>query len=226
MAKEKRLELKVGVFVFFGFILLFGLVFLIGDMAFFNPGWEMKAVFGFANGVKAASPVRIAGVDAGTVKDTVIFFDHNEQKTKVEITLWLKSGLKIPKDSRVWVNTLGLLGEKYIEIIPGSDYSEFIKPGDIAIGEDPMATQELTNLGKKIAAKLESSIEEFNEVMGDEQAQADIKEFLAHLNSITRKIDEGKGTLGMFLNDDSIYRDLEILADDLKKNPWKLIHKK
>ncbi|MFC1704385.1 MlaD family protein [Candidatus Omnitrophota bacterium] len=226
MARESKVELKVGIFVLIGVAFLFVLVFLIGDLSFMNPGWEMKAVFGFANGVKPASPVRLAGVDAGTVKDAVVFFDQKDQKNKVEISIWLKSGLKIPKDSKVWVNTLGLLGEKYIEIIPGTDYSEYLKAGDMIVGEDPISMEQITKLVSEIASKVETSVEEFNEIVEDDETKRSIKEMLAHLNSITRKIDEGQGTLGRFVNDDSIYRDLEILTDDLKKHPWKLIHRK
>ena len=127
--------------------------------------------------------------------------------------------------SRALVNTLGILGEKYIEIIPGSDYSATWKSGDVVIGEDPISMEELSSLGRKIALNLEDSVEGFNDIVKDPDTQASLKEMIAHLNSITRKIDEGYGTLGQLLNNDSIYKDLEILSDDLKKHPWKLIHR-
>ncbi|MBM3251532.1 MAG: MCE family protein [Candidatus Omnitrophica bacterium] len=198
-------RLKVGAFVLVGLILLFIFVFLVGDFSVFQPGNNIKVIFGFASGIKNASPVRLAGVDVGTVKDAKIFYDLNDKKTKVEVQLWIKNNINIPVDSKVWINTLGLLGEKYVEIIPGIDTVKFLANGDTIIGEDPVPVQEITRMAGEIASKLEES--------------------LGALKEIIRKINEGEGTIGKFVTDDEIYKDLELLVDDLKNNPWKLLHK-
>jgi len=225
-ARLDSLQLKVGIFVLIGIIILFGFVFLISDFSVFKPGINIKVIFGFASGVKTASPVRLAGVDASTVKDSLIFFDTKDNKTKVEIRLWVKGDVKIPADSKVWINTLGLLGEKYVEIIPGTNFASIIKDGDTLIGEDPTSVQEITRMAGNIALKLEDSLGQINEIVKDEESKASIKEIITNLRDITRNIKEGQGTIGKFLTDEKIYNDLEILVDDLKRNPWKLLHKK
>jgi len=232
MAIERNLEFKVGIFVSVGIIILIGFVFLIGDFSFFKPGWHLKIVFGFANGVKLSAPVRFAGIDAGKIQDISVFYDPKTEKTVVELLVWLKGDTRVPVDSKAWVNTLGLLGEKYIEIVPGSNYTEFLKEGDILMGEDPISMQEITDLGRKIALKLEDSIDNINEVIKDEQTKEDFKDVIHNLKALTssakvamQEVEKGQGTIGRLIYDEKIADDLESLVEDLKRHPWKLLHK-
>jgi len=232
MAAEQNLELKVGVFVLIALIVLTGFVFLISDISFFKPGMTLKVTFGFANGLKKAAPVRVAGVDVGKVQDIRIFYDSTSQKTRVEITAWIGGDTKIPVDSTAWINQLGLLGEKYLEIIPGVNHISFLKNNDQMVGDDPIAMEELAEMGRKIAKKFESSIDNINQAVNTEQGRKDLKDLLANsrqisdsLNSVLLRVKDGQGTVGKFLYDDRVYNDIESFAADIKKNPWKLLFK-
>jgi len=121
-----------------------------------------------------------------------------ESKSIVKISCWIKNGILIPIDSNVWVNTLGLLGEKYVEIMPGKDYTNLLTVNQELAGVDPIPMQEVTELAKKIAS---------------------------NLDDIIVKIKNKEGTVGKLLFDDQIYNDLEALVQDLRKNPWKLFFK-
>lgn len=195
---KSKLELKVGIFVFIGLIILVTFVLLIGDIKTWRSGYNVKFKFSFINGVKIGAPVRFAGVDVGEVKDIKIIFNSQDQKIDVEILGWLRNDVNIPVDSTVWVNTLGLLGEKYIEIMPGKNYSVLVKPNDTLIGNDPIAMQEVGELAKKIAEDVDKSIE---------------------------KLINKEGTVGKLLYDDTIYKELEALVVDIRKHPWKLFWK-
>src|SRR3989338_4372749 len=232
MALESNLELKVGIFVIAAIILLIVFVFMISDISLFKPGWNLKLIFGFADGVKLAAPVRVAGVDMGKVKDIKMFYDTQDKKTVVEIMVWLSRDARIPVDSKAWVNQLGLLGEKYVEIIPGKNYSSYLKDGDQLAGEDSISMRELGELGRKIATKLDESINGFNEVFKDEKMRTSLKDLIVNLkgttdslNSIFARIKNGEGTIGKLLYEDTIYKDLEGLTSDLRANPWKLLRK-
>lgn len=232
MTHKAKVEAKVGIFVFISLIILVYFVMHIGDIRLLSSGYNLKVFFGFANGLKISAPVRVAGVDAGEVRDMKVFFDPEAKKTRVEVSFWVRNETKIPRDSRVMINTLGLLGEKYLEILPGSDYSNLFKDGDILAGEDPVSMEEIGHLGRRIAVKLEEVMESLNQVVGDEKLQLSLKETVENLDHLTRemrlildKINKGEGTVGRFIYDDSIYQDLEIMVSDLKANPWKLLYR-
>lgn len=195
---KSKLELKVGVFVFFGLICLILFVLLLGNFRTWSLGYRVNAVFNFINGVKIGAPVRVAGVDAGEVKGINFFFADKNPQAKVRVVCWVKNNALIPRDSEVWVNTLGLLGEKYIEIMPGQDYKHLITAGQTLEGHDPIAMHEVAELAKTVVNDLDESL---------------------------ARIKRGEGTVGRLLSDDSIYEDLEAMIKDLRHNPWKLFWK-
>jgi len=197
MFGKTKLELKVGIFVFTGLVILVTFILLIGDFKTWTSGCRINFLFDFINGVKVGAPVRFSGVDVGEVKEINFIFNPQENKTKVQITGWIRKEVKVPIDSTIWINTLGLLGEKYVEIIPGKDYAHLVTDQSIT-GEEPIATHEVAKLVKNIARDIDESIV---------------------------KIKNKEGTIGKLLYDDTIYNELEALVTDIRQHPWKLFFK-
>lgn len=198
-AESKTFELKVGIFIAVGILLFFMIVFSIGDVYFIRRGYHIKILFNFASGITESAPVRLAGVNVGQVDKIEVFYDENEKKTKVRLVAWINDDeIKIERDSMALINTLGLLGEKYLEILPGQEADDFLKPDEEIIGRDPI----LTDL---FAEKLDRIADSTIVVM--------------------TRLSEGEGTIGKLLVDEKIYNDLEALVEDVKKNPWKLLRK-
>ena len=195
---KTKLELKVGIFVFIGIVFLSIFVLSIGGIKTWSSGYHINFIFNFVNGAKLGAPVRFSGVDVGMIKKINFIFSSEEQKYKVNIDTWVKREVQIPLDTTVWVNTLGLLGEKYIEIIPGKDYGRVLNNNDTLVGVDPIPMHEVFRMSKNI-------IDNFNQ-------------------GIT-KINEGKGTVGKLLYDDTVYNELEAMVKDLRRHPWKLFWK-
>jgi len=199
-------DFKVGVFVLTGFVILVFFVFFITDFKIIQPRYQIKMVFNFANGVRNNSPLRVAGVDSGEVKGVQILPRSDYDKsTLVEITAWVKSNVRIPADSKVFINTLGLLGEKYIEIVPGQDYANTLKDGSSIRGQDPMSMYDVTNTLQEIANQ--------------------VKDSMNSIKIISNDLASGQGTLGKLLKDESLYKNIDELVLDLKMNPWKLFFK-
>ena len=122
MSKDKGLELKVGLFVLLGGLALTFFVISVSDLSIFQKGRHVQVVFGFASGLREASPVRLAGVEIGLIKKLKVFNDAQDgNKTKVNVDVWIKDDIGIPQDSSFTINQLGILGEKYLEIIGGGD---------------------------------------------------------------------------------------------------------
>ena len=233
MADKSRLELKVGIFVFIGLIILVLFVLMIGDFRLINPGYSFKVSFGFANGVKINAPVRLSGVEVGEVKDIEITYDDVSKKPKVLIGVWVRREAKIPVDSRVWVNMLGVLGEKYIEIMPGKKHDNLLEEGSVIKGEDPISIQELTDLSRDIALQVEDTVGDIKVSLGKLNLALDhfsktsntFDTTLESFNLILDNVNQGKGTVGRLFIDDSLYDNLNEMSEDLKENPWKLLNR-
>lgn len=225
MSRESHLELKVGSFVLLAFVGLFFMVTSITDFSFMEKGYNVQAVFGFANGLKEAAPVRLAGVETGVVKELKIYVDDaDSKKTKIRVTIWLNEGTQLPADSIVTINQLGLLGEKYVEITPGRS-TEFIKPDSVLLGKDPMPMDKITEHVNTLAEKLEYTVDNINNGILSPKNQKALEGTLSSLNEIMDNVRQGKGTVGKLLMDNSLYTNLDELTADLKTNPWKLLYR-
>jgi phospholipid/cholesterol/gamma-HCH transport system substrate-binding protein len=198
MDKQSNIELKVGFFVFIGIIIFTYIVFSIGDFYVFKPGYRIKVRFGFIDGIQAAAPLRYAGVEAGKVEAIKVFYNQEIKKTQIELTAWVAEDIHIEKDAQAYINTLGVVGEKYLEILPGSAEVGYLKNGDMITGNDSVPMEKITQRAYKITEDLQATLSSLR---------------------------EGKGTMGKFLTDDAVYKNLEEFTADIKAHPWKLLVK-
>lgn len=205
MDDMRAFEFKVGIFIMIGVAILFLIVFSIGDINISKSGYHIKVRFSFASGVGPASPIRLAGVGVGRVEGIHLVYDEKGQKTAAEVSAWIQQDAKIEEDATVTINTLGLLGEKYLEIVPGTPGAKILKNNDMITGKDPVPMEKVTeNL-----ASLSDSVK-----------------------SIVDRLKSGEGTIGKLLTKDDIYNNLEEttknfseFSSDIRKHPWKLLNK-
>ena len=232
MSRESNIEFKVGLFVLAAVVAFTVFLFSISDTSVFKNGKALNVVFNFANGLKKNAPARIAGVDEGVVKDIELFFDRKDGRTKARITLWINRSAQIPSDSTVTINQLGLLGEKYVEIVPGVDTKNFFSDGQEIAGKDPVSQEAISSKVMDVARKLEESIGGISTIVNDPDNLASLKKTLQEISfasegikDIIAQTREGKGTIGKLFYDDRMYENLQGLTADLKDNPWKLLYR-
>lgn len=239
MPRKIDFELKVGIFVFIGIIILTIIVFSISDFEIARGGYYLRAVFNFANGIETGAPVRVAGVKVGEVKDLRIVYSEENKQPQVELLIWIRKGIAIYANSVAYINTLGLLGEKYLEIIPGSKGGSALKEGDLFQGKDSVSMAQVTELGYQIAYKLDRVIASVDALLGDPEVKSAFKETMKNTRKLTQefqalsastheiidKIKRGEGTLGKLVSDEGLYNDIEGFVQDLKAHPWKLLYR-
>ena len=194
----KIFELKVGVFIMIGVAILFIIVFSIGDINLVKRGYHIKVDFNFVDGIGPSAPVRVSGIGVGQIDGLKLYYDEKEKKTKAQLNAWVKEGVKIEEDAVATISTLGFMGEKYMEIAPGSSGKPFLKNGDLLVGKDPVP----------MAKVIEN-----------------LSELTSSVNVIVNRLKNGEGTIGKLLTKDKIYQDLEAFVEDIKNNPWKLLNK-
>ena len=249
--KKTNLEIKVGLFVFLALFILGVMIIYFKDFDFYNKGFDVKVHFNFTNGVKIGAPVRFSGVDIGKVKDIHIL----NEGTSVELVLWIRDNVVLREDVGVFINSLGIMGEKYIEFVGGSAGSAIIKDnwGPIK-GVDPLAINEMFNIGQNIAAELNKLISSLRIIVDDKQTVNDLKETFANAKELTKnfnvlsqdldrvinenltknlelmetllsKVRDKEGTIGKLFYDDALYLEIELLVKEIRANPWKLLSK-
>lgn len=232
MFTKSSFELKVGIFIFIGIVILSVIVFSIGNFYGVKRGYVLNVLFNFANGISVGAPVRYAGVEVGEIQDIEVYFDEKENIPMIRLRIWVAQNTWVNEDASATINTLGLLGEKYLEIIPGTRETRLLQKGDILRGKDPVSTEELTRETKEILAKVDKMIVSINKIVGDEKFRTSLKNTLANLETLSSELSEamtvvrkGEGTIGKFLTDDKLYNDIDEMVLDIKKHPWKLLYR-
>ncbi len=117
-------EAKVGFLVV---LFSLGFAFLIltfGELPFFRPAVKTYRVY-FDNvaGLSVGADVRVAGIKAGKVKSISL------RDGKVEVVFEVNRDISIYKDAQAEIGTLGLMGDKYLNIYPGSPQAGVLEEG-------------------------------------------------------------------------------------------------
>lgn len=107
-------------------------------------GYPLEARFNSIDGLAEGNDVRIGGVRIGSVTGTNL----DPKLFQAVITMTIRQDVKLPKDTRAVIRGDGLLGGKYVKLIPGSGKETLAAGARITKTEDVVAIEEL--LGKAI----------------------------------------------------------------------------
>ncbi len=188
-------ELKVGLIIFSALIILVITVLFAGSIEeLFAPKVEIIAYIKDIKGLREGDPVWLAGIEIGSVKKISLDPIHG-----TEILLSIKKDALpfLKKDTHAMVLTQGLLGDKFVELSPGSQFSPQLKEHDIIRGEIVTELQDIVD---------ESSVSLKN-----------VSRFFQRLEEILKKIEKGEGTLSRLINDPSLFNNLKDSTTELHK---------
>jgi len=154
-----KAEAKVG-FLFLGSLaLVVGFAYVMGVITPFSNTKSLNVHYNYAGGLEEGSPVRVMGIKVGRVRK--IEFDPGfksgtgeEVKLRVEIDVDKRAWTSVRKDSKFFINLAGVIGEKFLEISPGSVDSEELISGDNVRGEDPPRIDQLISQSYGLAGKI------------------------------------------------------------------------
>ena len=196
---RKRLawaELRVGILVIFSFtILAVAIVLISGGAGFFTEKYELKTHLGSASGLRKGSLVWVSGIEAGNVS-TVSITTSPDPSRAVEVVMQVEKRYSqiIREDSVATLGSIGLLGDKYIDISRGSAGAKPTPPGGEVKGS--------------AEADIKKIMQNSNDLV------ANLGELVNKINDITHKIDVGEGTIGKFINDPSLFNKLNQTVEE------------
>jgi phospholipid/cholesterol/gamma-HCH transport system substrate-binding protein len=238
--RSKRSEMWVGIFVLIGIILLVLMTmkiekFQIGEKA----GYLLNVYFDSVPGLDRNSPVRVVGVHVGDVEKIAL------EQGKAKVTFRLPRNIYLYKDAKAYIKSEGFLGEKYVEISPGTPGYPKLEPNGLveqgappvdveqllsqmgSIGNDIKGvTQPLENVLKTVdAKKVDKMIDNFNKFSGQLTGIAEdsretiqsVKNAFSRMEDIGNKVEKGEGTLGKLIKDETIYQDAKETVETVKE---------
>jgi ABC-type transporter Mla subunit MlaD len=218
MAKKKLpyAEILVGTFVLIGLTVLFiMIIFVAGKQNLLEGRLQVKAVFGRVIGLRPDSPVRLGGIEVGNVES----MDFNDQgKVVVTMSIQQKYHPQIREDSSARIGSIGLLGDKTVEISVGSPNKDVVTPGGFLPSEDPYEiTEVLEQAGPVIedAKRITANILGVTEKLKSQGGL--LGDAMDHASDILQKINSGQGTLGALINDKLLYQQLTDFLGEGKK---------
>jgi phospholipid/cholesterol/gamma-HCH transport system substrate-binding protein len=159
-----KVETKVGM-LFAGAVVLVAIfAYFMGAIGPFTSSHTLNLTYNFAGGIDVGSPVRVMGIKVGKVQD--ISFDPSmktakgeEVKLRIRISIDKKAWQTVRQDSRFYINLAGVIGEKFIEITPGTSESPVFEEGAFVRGEDPPRIDQLISQSYGLAGKILNMVE-------------------------------------------------------------------
>jgi len=201
MQMNRSRDIKVGLFVLAGLLFSALVIFLIGDeRRFFNSSVKFTSTFADVQGLKPGAPVRMGGIDIGTVKKVGYRPGTTDNNVYVEFEIVKSESTRIRKDSIAHISAKGLLGDKMVEISRGSS-EDLVPPGGEIKGEEP---PDLMGIAQGMTAKADTAlgnISKMSETLADERLHQDIRGSAASVNKLLKEVAEGEGYPRKFLTD-------------------------
>ncbi|MCK4520097.1 MAG: MCE family protein [Candidatus Omnitrophica bacterium] len=215
--------IKLGSFFLVAILIFFAALLSIREISIFKGSYVVIVKFKFAEGLRISSPVRFCGVDVGEVKKVII--KEVGGKSKVYVYSKVQEGVRIPKNSYFFVNSLSLFGEKYLEITPPVESEGYIKEGDVIEGTSPVPLFKVFAAFTKTMKEIDEFMKEGKIKNSFENILFNIEDISLDIKGVIKDMRNKQGTIGRLMYDDSLYQTTEEFLVDLKAHPWKLLHK-
>ena len=188
MEKSTTQKMRLGIFVIIGLMLFVLAIYFIGEkQKMFGETNELSAVFNNVSGLQLGNNVRYSGINVGTVRGISMI---NDTTIRVDMIIDKTVFKHIKKNAVATIGSDGLVGNMIINITPGENSFSAVQPGDIIKSVNRIRTDDILstlNVTNQNAALL-----------------------TVDLLKITKEITQGKGTVGLLIND-------TIMGSDLKQ---------
>ena len=212
-------ELKIGLMSIFALFVATAFIFLLtGSNGFFWQRYSIKTVFPDVAGLKEGAPVRVAGVEVGTVEAVEFVGDRVE----VHMQVLKENRPRITTTSIATLGSVSLLGEAAVDItassggtsipdwgyVPSKRSTGFASVTDTATASLEEATSLIQDLraGKGTLGRL----------FTDEQLYRELTTLVSSAEAVANNMNQGRGTIGRLMNDPAAARSLEGSLDNLQ----------
>jgi phospholipid/cholesterol/gamma-HCH transport system substrate-binding protein len=237
-------EVKVGIFVLIGLIVAGAIIFMVGDeRRVFDRHFRLHAAFADVAGLKPGAPVRMGGVDVGTVEAVKFSGDPYDKRLHVHFTIVRVAYNRVHDDSTVTISNKGLLGDKMLEIEQGTEGRPHLPDGGEIVAIPPQDLGRFVQKADEIAdlvKKTLTNVEAVTKVGTDPKVAEDLKGSLSSIHILLDDAAKNDGFVKRILTDpkmaehldqvfleaaragksvDSVTREVQLLIKQAKEGP-------
>ncbi|MEN6465545.1 MAG: MlaD family protein [Syntrophaceae bacterium] len=176
-------EAKVGIFVLVSLIILGYMSFRVGQSGFgLKQGYTLSAVFDNVTGLDKGSSVEMAGVPIGKVESIKL------TDSKALVTMRINPDVKLRGDVTAAIKTHGVLGDKYIELIPAATGEYLGEGGRITRTEGQADLDKVLSQFGSVMDDIKKVSSSLGNTLGGEEGQEQIRSILANIRQLTENL--------------------------------------
>lgn len=236
MPQRKQLtwtKLRVGVLIISGLIVLaVGIFFISGQASFFARHYELKTYFSGAESLRDGAQVRLAGIVVGNVSGIKLSpYTEPSRAVQVDMKVTQKYQDQIRTDSVATIDTVGLLGEAYIDISRGGPGATPIPDGGTVQSHEEADMKQIVQNANDVVSNLRVLSNTLNDItkqiqhgqgsigrlIYDEKFYNNLNNTITEAQKLMTQIQEGHGTIGKLLTDESFYNRTVAALDKVNK---------
>lgn len=227
-------QVRVGAFVAVALLLLAVGVFLVGEVGHvFGERYRLVTLMRSGAGLVPGSSVQLAGQNVGQVREVRWIEPERRGAEGAAVAIWLDVNREVREqiraDSEARLRTQGLLGDRVVDIRPGSPDARVLAPGDTLSASEALDYQEIleqasgavTGLGEltrrleELTDRLLAGEGSLGRLVVDETLYRRLSELSGSLVTFLRRAESGDGSLARLLTDDRLYDRLVSLTASL-----------
>ncbi len=214
-------ELKVGVAIVLAAIAAFVGIRFFQNVPLFGNSYSLYAEFEEADGLVSGNPVRLKGVQVGSVEE----IELTPETHKVRVRLQIRRGPHIPEGSSAQVSGISALGGVHVKIVPGpQENPQLSEEATLQSPSEPSSLQQLTDRAPSLANKADSVLNSTNVTMAQlsrqfEDPNSDLRRTLTSLQRMSGTLEnvteaEKDNIRRLIQNLEAMSRDLKTFTDE------------
>jgi len=227
-------SVRVGVISLWGltlFLIIFIILIIGKNQKLFTPKYSLYMFVSNAQGLNPGAFITLSGLKVGVVGKMKFTQKNEQQGILVELKINRYYANMTTSSSVATINTMGMLGDKYVDISLGELSDPVLKEGEFILTNPPLDLAAIASNASAAISEFQLTLKNINKVteqalngsgmlgllIKDKSAQNNLAQLLHNLNHISTQIEKGKGNLGQFVQDTTLFFLVKNTATNLDK---------
>lgn len=227
---DRGVTLRIGIFTTIALVLFAGALWVLGGKGgYFQTNYRLVAEFEAVQGLKVGQPVWLNGLDVGLVESISL---QEDRPGRIQVVLMINQAFQpyIRSDSKAYLESKGLLGDKIVNISLGSEGHEVLLDGAQIESVPPSDFTDIMNEAGRIIATIKTSLEQIEgmivaiaagqgtlgKLVRDSILHDEAVGTLRRANTLLDNINDAKGTVGKLIARPDLYNRIDAIVADVE----------